>query len=256
MAEPLPEPDRPDDALTADTLLGGKVVFHQLVTGYRAAIDAVLLAAAVPATGGDLVLDAGTGAGAGLLCLAWRVPECRIVGLERDSALANLARRNAAENRFSRRVEILDGDIAHPPAALVRGGFDRVMMNPPHLEPGRARAPADASRAAAFIEDAAGLEDWIGFADTMLCDRGTLTLVHRADRLDQLLAALLPQFGGIHVLPLWPARDRPAKRVIVHARKNSRGPAVLLPGLILHADDGRYTSRAEEILRDGDRLDL
>ena len=60
-----------------DTLLGGRVRLRQPVAGYRAAIDPVFLAAAVPAVPGDRALDVGCGAGAAALCLAIRVPDCR-----------------------------------------------------------------------------------------------------------------------------------------------------------------------------------
>jgi tRNA1(Val) A37 N6-methylase TrmN6 len=68
--------------LTDDHLLGGRLRFSQPARGYRIAIDPVLLAAAMPARAGERVLDAGAGTGAASLCLAARVPECRIVGLE------------------------------------------------------------------------------------------------------------------------------------------------------------------------------
>jgi tRNA1(Val) A37 N6-methylase TrmN6 len=245
-----------DESLSADTLLGGKLRLRQPVLGYRAAIDPVLLAAAVPARPSDLVCDAGAGVGAGLLCLAARVPECRIVGLERDGLMAQLARDNAADNGFSDRVEIMTGDIVDPPSNLPRGAFDHVMMNPPYLEPSRARAPAHKARAAAMVEDGAGLSDWIRFAHGALRDRGMLTIIHRADCLDRLMAALASRFAGVVVFPLWPAEGRAAKRLIVRARKNTKEPASLLPGLVLHGAGGGFTSAAESVLRQGRGLDF
>src|SRR5271155_1983195 len=86
--------------VTDDTLLDGKVVFRQPATGYRAAIDPVLLAAAVPDAVQGRVLDLGCGAGAAMLCLARRRDDLHVVGLERDPKLAELARQNAASNGF------------------------------------------------------------------------------------------------------------------------------------------------------------
>jgi len=255
----LPQGDGPplaEDGLSADTLLGGKLRLRQPVTGYRAAIDPVLLAAAVSAAPRDLVCEAGAGAGAASLCLAARVPGCRILGLERDTQLARLARENVADNGLSDRIEILVGDVVRPPPRFGPATFDHLMMNPPHLEPDRARLPADAKRAVAMVEGAAGASEWIGFAHAMLRDRGVLTLIHRADRLDQLLAALAPGFGGIAIFPLWPKERRAAKRVILRARKNTKEPASLLPGLVLHGEGGRFTPAAEAVLREGRSLDF
>jgi tRNA1(Val) A37 N6-methylase TrmN6 len=239
-----------EEATTEDRLLGGQVVIRQPRDGFRVAIDTVLLAAAVAPAPGDMVLDAGSGCGAAALCLARRVPRCRIVGLERDAGLVALAAENIALNAAADRVEIRLGDVARPPASFGRGSFDHVMMNPPHLRADRARASPDPAKAAASLESDIGLEEWIGFAVAMLRPKGTLTVVHRADRLDDLLASLRGRAGGIVVVPLWPARDaRPAKRVIVRARKGIVEPLVLAPGLVLHEADGRYTREADAVLR-------
>src|SRR5580692_7243816 len=96
--------DAPILATSDDALLGGRVHLHQPAQGYRVAIDPVLLAAAVPAAEGDRVLDIGCGVGAASLCLAARVPGCRIVGLELQPALAQLAAENAARNAVADRV--------------------------------------------------------------------------------------------------------------------------------------------------------
>jgi tRNA1(Val) A37 N6-methylase TrmN6 len=79
-------------------------------------------------------------------------------------------------------------------------------------------------------------------------------VIHRADRLEDLLAALAPRFGGVTVLPIHPKRDRPAKRVIVHAVLGARDEPVTLPGFHLHEDDGAFTAAAEAILRHGEAL--
>ena len=97
MNQPIP-PSSPQPApmqVTDDTLLDGRVKLRQPRDGYRVAIDPVLLAAAVPAASGEMVLDVGTGVGAAALCLAWRAPESRVVGLELQRSLGQLASRAA-----------------------------------------------------------------------------------------------------------------------------------------------------------------
>jgi tRNA1(Val) A37 N6-methylase TrmN6 len=113
------------------------------------------------------------------------------------------------------------------------------------------RSPSDAGKAAAHVEAGAGLEEWITCALTQLRRKGGLTVIHRADRLDQLMATLIGRAGEIVVFPLWPGDGKPAKRIIVRARKGVATPLRLLPGLVLHGTDGRYTPEAEAILRGG-----
>jgi len=247
-------------ALPADAsegaLLGGRVRLRQPVTGYRVAIDPVFLAAAVPAIFGDRALDVGCGVGAAALCLATRVAQCRVTGIERDRELVRLGNDNVALNGLGGRVTVMAGDLLAPPPKLAPGGFDHVLANPPHLAQGTATPPPDPARAAAHVESEANLAAWVRFLLTMVRPKGSITLIHRADRLDAVLAQLSGRAGEIVVFPLWPGAGKPAKRVIVRARKDIATPTRLSPGLILHEPDGHYTAAAEEVLREGKGLTL
>jgi tRNA1(Val) A37 N6-methylase TrmN6 len=245
-----------DARTTRDALLGGRVAFRQPATGYRAAVDPVLLAASVPAATRGSVLELGCGAGAALLCLAHRLPNLKIVGLERDPALAALARDNAAANGMAERVGILAGDLLAPPDRLAGNAFDAVIANPPYLEPGRAGDRGRGAKRAATVEGAADLAAWVTAALGFAKPKGRVVFIHRADRLADLLAAFGNRAGGVVVFPLWPKLGAPAKRVIVTARKGVKSPLKLAAGMVLHEADGRYTPAANAILRDGAGLDL
>jgi tRNA1(Val) A37 N6-methylase TrmN6 len=243
-------------ALTEDRLLGGRVRLRQPASGYRVAIDPVFLAASVPAEPHQTILDVGCGAGAAMLCLAARVPQCRIVGLETQRELVRLAGDNAILNCMEARVSAMIGDLLHAPPRLSPGAFDHVMANPPYLERGQANPLASRGKAEATIEGAADLAAWVRFALAMARPKGSVTFVHRADRIDALLAEIAGRAGGVVVYPLWPAQGRPAVRVLVRARKQVGAPARLAPGLILHEADGRLSGAAEGVLREGRGLDL
>jgi tRNA1(Val) A37 N6-methylase TrmN6 len=242
--------------ISEDTLLGGTVRLRQPVSGYRVAIDPVLLAAAVPATSADNVLDIGCGVGAASLCLAARVAGCRVVGIDRQREAVRLASENVALNDLGARVTVMTGDLLRPPPRLEPGGFSQVMANPPFLEAASASASPHPAKAEASIEGEADLAAWVRFALAMVCNRGGITFIHRADRLGHLLSELSPRAGEIVVFPLWPGDGKPAKRMIVHARKGSATPLRLMPGLVLHQPDGRNTEAAEAILRHGAAMRL
>lgn len=245
------------EELTADSLLGGRVRFRQPADGYRVALDPVLLAAAVAAAPGQRVLDAGAGTGAASLCLAARVPGCAIVGLELQRELQRIASRNVAENGLAGRVETIHGDLGRPPPRLSAESFDHVMTNPPYLARDATTPSPNPARTLANVEGDLDLAGWLAACVRMLKSGGCLTLVHRAQRLGDVLAALHGRLGGVVVFPLWPGRDRrPAKRILVQGCKGSGAPLQLMPGLVMHDDDGRLTPTLDGVLRHGQRLDL
>jgi tRNA1(Val) A37 N6-methylase TrmN6 len=242
--------------LTEDSLLGGRVRLRQPLNGARVAIDPVFLAAAVPVEPNQLVLDVGCGSGAAALCLAARVPQCRVIGFELQRDLVRLAGDNAALNGMAARVSAIVGDLLQPPPRLSPGMFDHVMVNPPFIEEGRGTPPGHPARALATIEGGANLADWVRFALAMVRGKGTVTFVHRADRIDGLIGQLAGRAGDITIFPLWPAAGRAASRILVRARKQVLTPARLLPGLILHEPDGSFTPAADAVLRDAEGLVL
>ena len=240
-------------AITEDWLLNGQIRFQQPAEGYRVAIDPILLAAAVPAAAGDLALDMGSGTGAAALCLHHRVRGCQIVGLERDADMLALAQQNASLNDATDHVTFMQGDSANPPAQIAAQTFDHVFSNPPYLEPARAdaRIQGNPQRDAANLEQSVSLPVWIEAMAAALKPKGRLTIIHRADRLDELLAELRRHGGEIVVFPFWPKSGRPAKRVLVSARTGVSTPLRLAAGLVLHEASGVYTYAARDVLENG-----
>jgi tRNA1(Val) A37 N6-methylase TrmN6 len=245
-----------EPAFTEDRLLGGRICIRQPASGYRVAIDPVLLAAAVPAEPHQLVLDVGCGAGAAMLCLAARVPHSRLVGLEMQRDLVRLAGDNIILNRLEARASVMIGDLLHPPPRISPGAFDHVMANPPYNPRMPANPGAAPGKAAATIEGEADLAAWVRFSLAMVRAQGSVTFIYRADRIDALLGQIAGRAGEVVVFPLWPGQGKAASRILVRVRSQVSAPARLAPGLILHEPDGRLTAAAEGILREGRGLEL
>jgi tRNA1(Val) A37 N6-methylase TrmN6 len=243
-------------SLTEDRLLGGRIRLRQPAQGYRVAIDPVLLAAAVPAEPQQLILDVGCGAGAAMMCLAARVPHSRVVGLEMERDFVRLAGDNLILNGLEARASVMIGDLLQPPPRLSPGAFDHVMANPPFNQRGHSTPTATAAKSGATIEGDADLGAWVRFSLAMVRSKGTVTLIHRADRIDALLGHIAGRAGEVVVFPLWPGQGKAASRILVRARKQVAAPARLAAGLGLHEPDGRLTAEAEGILREGRGLDL
>jgi tRNA1(Val) A37 N6-methylase TrmN6 len=238
--------------ITADHLLGGRVKYSQPREGLRAAIDPVLLAAAIPARAGENVLEGGTGAGAALLCLAARVPGIRGLGVDREPGLLLLARANAVANGWPD-LHFAAGDLAASP---IGGSFDHAFANPPYHDEAGTPSPFS-EREAAKRSTPGSLPIWVDALAQRLRHRGTLTLILPTGSLAAALAAMhQAKVPAECVFPLWPSSEKPARLMLILGRKHGRTPLVMAPGLILHTSSGAFRPDADAVLRHGAALRL
>lgn len=243
--------------ISEDTVLGGKVHLLQPKEGFRAAIDPVLLAASVPAMPADQVLDIGTGTGAAALSLLSRVPEAWLTGIDVQPDLIALAERAALRNEIEGRARFTVMDVSAPNAAMRTALFDHVMSNPPFLDARNGQMPKDPARALAMVESTADLQAWLRFMSARLRDAGTLSIIHRRDRAQEIMDLLASDFGAFRRLDLISMNDgRPIKRCIVQTTKGAAPGDLSASTLVLHNADGSFTDQAQAVLRDGQALTI
>ncbi len=257
VAPPSPPPASAVPAsLTEDGFLGGRLRILQPEKGYRAGIDAVFLAASVPAAAGETLFEAGVGTGVAALCLAARVPAVHVTGMEIASRYAILAEENAKRNGLAQSLRIIHADVKE---AMRRdlsempshGSFSHAFANPPYFEDGKVTPSPSLLKAQAHAFGPEDLDLWVKVLATMVTLRGTVTFIHRAESLGKLLASMEGRFGDIRVAPLYAREGTAASRIIVQGVKGSKAPMQLLPGLVLHDKTNSFTPEAEAILRDG-----
>lgn len=256
-ASVLPETDETAQTQVVESaLLGGRVRLLQPARGYRAGMDAALLAAAVAARPGQRLFEAGCGAGAVLMQVAARCPDVILTGLERDPEAAALARRNVALNGVEDRATIVTADVAAGFRALKLPPCDWAVSNPPFFDDETAlRAPSPGKRGAWIADD--GLVAWTDILLSAVKDGGRILMIHRADRLADILSLLGAKAGSFAILPIQPFANQPAKRVLVRAIKRGKAPLALLPALVLHDRSGaKHTAEAEAILKGEAELTL
>ena len=234
---------------TETHLLGGRVSLRQPAKGYRAGMDAALLAAAVNPKAGERLIEAGCGAGAVLMQLTKRHEGLNVTGLERDPFAYELACHNAKANGVEDRCTVINGDVAHKFKALNLPTFDWAVSNPPYFDdPNAMRAPAEERRGAWMADD--GLKAWTQFLIKSVREGGKIIMIHRADRLADILELMAPKAGSFAIRPIHSFADEPAKRVLVQAIKTGKAPLKLMPPLVLHPRTGpKHTPEAEAILR-------
>jgi len=240
---------------TLDNFLGGRIKLVQPSDGYRAAIDPIFLAASIHPKPHEKILDVGAGVGTASISLAVRCPHAQVFGLEVQSNLVQFAFTNIEANQVKDRVEMVNGDLLSPPSFLKPNSFDHVMTNPPYYEYNRGQSSPDPGKAQANIETV-DLGKWIKACLKMLKPRGVFTMIHRAERLSEILHHLRNRVGDLVIYPLWPGGNKPARRILIQGRKNIRGEIRLAQGMMLHGGAEKYTPEAEAILRHAQALIL
>ena len=241
----------PCDQFTQDAFLGGKLHLRQPKSGHRAGHDAMLLAAATPARSGDRVVEFGAGVGAAGLAVAKRVAGIKLVLVEIDERLAELARGNAVSNAIAADLIVLDvtsGPGAFETAGLSVDSADVVLMNPPFNDSARHRASPDKARASAHVATPATLESWIHASRRILKSGGVLAMIWRADGIADVLAALDRGFGSLAIVPVHADATSPAIRLLVRAIKGGKAPTRVEPALILNDEFARPNQKAQDIL--------
>lgn len=242
------------DDVTIDDFMGGVVRLIQPKNGYRVSMDTVMLAATIPASPGETVLEGGIGTAGASICLAKRLSGVKVHGVELQSEMRSFAERNIEFNGLEDFVTVEEGcitDLSGP-----QSQYDHVMLNPPYLPAGAAIRPPAETKGIAHMDTNASLKDWIKFAVHKVKNKGSISLIIRADRIDEAIAQLHRRVGELYIMPLWPRAGVAAKRVILQGRKGMHGVATMLPGLALHSNSERYTPEARKILWDGAALDL
>ncbi len=159
-----------------------------------------------------------------------------LTGIDIQSNLIELAQQNAEINGVSDQCKFVCADILTENST--NGLFDNIVMNPPYIKKASFNTSPEKCKATSHFEsDGVGLDAWIRYAHRKLARLGYLTLIHRADRLDDVISELKKNagFGSFVIFPLkWKEGDATADRVVVQARKERYAPLQLRSGLVVH----------------------
>jgi tRNA1(Val) A37 N6-methylase TrmN6 len=226
--------------------------------GHRAGMDAMMLAAAVPSDFSGAAADFGAGAGAAGLAVVSRCAKASVTLIEQSPEMADFARLTLdyQENAALRdRASLLVADVAltgraREAAGLADNSFDFVIMNPP-FNAARDRATPDGLKRQAHVMQDGLFEAWIRSAAAVVRSRGGLAIIARPVSLAPILAAMAGRFGSAEIVPVHPRADADAIRIVVRARRASRGGLLLCPPLVLHEGSGDGFSKRADAINNG-----
>ena len=238
-------------------------VYQPASSGHRSGLDALLLAASLPSSASGVVADLGAGAGvAGFAALNVN-PLLELVAVERNPEMIDLLNMSLElpANRFLKtRATTLLADVSKTGINRVRDGlednsFDHVMMNPPYYGT-NCRITEDTLKAEAHLMGAGGIDSWFRTAAAIVKPGGLLCLIYPAETLPSILACSQGRFGGLEIRPIHSHANSAAKRLLICATRASRAPLMILPGLIVHKEDGSFRPETEAIFEGKGSLDM
>ena len=247
----------PSGKISSDKFHDGAFeVLQPLDRGNRSGLDALLLAASLPKSATGLVADLGAGAGvAGLAALNLN-RELELLAVEKNPIMAELAKKSLLLNAngvLRSRTKVINADVTLSGVERLKAGLgpdsvQHVIMNPPYNTK-RERPPADSMKAEAFMMAEGGIDAWFRTAAAIMRPGGTLVMVYRTENLGEVLACTQGRFGGLEILPIHSRACDAAKRIIVRATRASRAPLAIMPGFVVHNDDGSFTEIADTIFK-------
>ena len=232
-----------------DTGFGGIRVIQSRNFGYG--VDSVLLAAfaagetgAKGMAGGTHAADLGTGNGIVAFILAHKIKNIRVTGYELQEDAWSRAVRALALNGLEDRISFVNCDVKDIRAA---GEMDAVVSNPPYFRRQGAIASSSPERYLSRHESTADLRDFVSAASSMLKRGGSLYMVHRPDRLADIMNAMREAGTEPKYLQLVvPERGEAPNIVLISGIKGAGSELHVLPQIEIRAEDGTYT---KELLR-------
>ncbi|MDY6084842.1 MAG: methyltransferase [Dialister sp.] len=204
-------------------------------------IDSVLLAHYTVIRKQDIIADLGTGTGVIPLLLTSR-EAVNITAFEINPVMADIARRNVEGNHRGELIHVIEGDYRNAPLTFGSGAFSSLVVNPPYREAGSGRMSPIRGVASASYELDASLEDVFKVASKILKYGGRITMVHRADRLADLIT-----YGRAYRMEVkrmrfvYARKGHTAVRILMEFRYGGHPEAQVDPPLLLHKSDGTYT---------------
>lgn len=236
------------DDETLEDLQLNNLFLIQKKESFRLGMDAVLLSGFAKARPGDCIVDLGTGTGIVAILLSAKTQAGRIIGLEIQPELADMARRSVEGNGLSHRISIEVMDIREAASHLPAGKHDVVVTNPPYTKWGGGLVNPDESKAISRHEILCTLEDVVKTAAFLLRYHGEFYMVHRPDRLCDIMVEMRKnQLEPKELRMICPrAGDPPSLLLIKGIRNGSSGMKLLAP-LYIYDADGGYSSELKSI---------
>lgn len=216
--------------------------------GFCFGIDSILLSDfAKEIKEGSKVVDLGAGTGIIGIMLSAKTKASKIIGVEIQKDVYEMANRSVRLNNLEDKLEIMNEDVKNLQEKLEIGTFDAVVTNPPYKKAGTGITNENEKKLISRHEITATLEDFIKTANKLLKDKGNLYMVHRPDRLADIIENLRKyKLEPKKIRFVYPNIGKEANMILIKATKNAKPFLKIEEPLYVYNEKGNYT---EEILK-------
>lgn len=219
-------------------------------------MDAVLLAQLTNLKAGDFICEFGTGSGVIPLILSGRRNDVKIIALEIQKEMADMALRSVFLNEMQHRISVLEADFCKSSNLLGSGVFQLVVCNPPYRSLNRGLINPVQQKAMSRHEVTGNLEEWVREAARILSPKGRLAMVYRPQRLAELIVVLKEN----HLEPkrmifIQPKKNRAPNLVFVESVKGANPELIVERPLIVYQQSGEYTEELINLYHGGGRFE-
>ena len=193
------------------------------------------------------IIDLGTGTGILPILLSGKTEDTKIVGIEIQEKMSEMATRSVKLNNLENRIQIINEDLRNLGKLFEKESFDAVLTNPPYKENNTGLKNEYEGKIIARHEIKCNLEDIILASKNLLKDRGTLYMVHRPERIVDICELLRKYKIEPKVIRfIYPKAGKEANLILIKAVKNARKFLKIEKPLIIYKENGAYT---DEVLK-------
>ena len=239
----LEENERIDDL----ELKGLKIIQNK--EGFCFGIDSVLLSDfAKNIKNNSLVLDLGTGTGIIPILLCGKTNLKKVIGIEVQEKIAEMAKRSIKLNNLENRFEVINENILNLNKIYKKQTFDVVVTNPPYKKKNSGIINENHEKLISRHEIEANLEDFIKVSKDLLKDKGEFYMVHRPERLVDILSIMRKEKLEPKVLRMvYSNKNKEPKLVLIKGIKNAKPFLKVEKNLYIYDENGNYTDEILEI---------
>ncbi len=220
----------------------------QKTKGFCFGIDAVLLSHFANVKNDDVVLDLGTGTGIIPILIAGHTNARKIIGIEIQTQIANMAKRSVNMNGLNDKIEIVNDDLKNIDSYMKHNSFDVVTTNPPYIKFNGGLINETDMKSISRHEIKCSIEDVVKVSSKLLKHNGQFCMVNRPDRLVDIITFMRKyKIEPKNIRFVYPNKNKISNLVLIKGVKGAKAQLKVDKPLYVYDQNGNFTQEIDYI---------